>query len=269
MTPPTADLLALAVDVAAEAAALLVEGRRGTFGAVEAAATKSSPTDVVTAMDRAAEELVVRRLLEVRPDDGLLGEEGAARNGSSGVRWVIDPLDGTVNYLYALPSWAVSIGAEVDGVVVAGVVHAPVLGQVWTATRGGGAWRGDSPLRCSQQTDLSQALCATGFGYESRRRARQAAVLARVLPRVRDIRRFGAAAVDLCLTAEGTVDVYYERGLHPWDLAAGGLVATEAGLVVCGLDDAPAGIDLVVAAPPPLVEPLLGLLGEEPRADSD
>jgi len=267
MTAPAPDpeaLLALALDVAAEAAALLMDGRDG----VTTAATKSSPTDVVTAMDRASEQLIVRRLLEARPDDGILGEEGAARTGTSGVRWVIDPLDGTVNYLYGLSPWAVSVAAEVAGVVVAGVVHAPVLGDVWTAVRGGGAWLGGRRLAGSQRTELAQAMCATGFGYEASRRARQAAVLTRVLPRVRDIRRYGAASVDLCLAAGGIVDVYYERGLHPWDLAAAGLVAEEAGLTVCGLDGAPAGIELVVAAPVALVGELLDLLGEQPRADT-
>ncbi len=242
-----------------------MDGREG----VTTAATKSSPTDVVTAMDRASEQLIVRRLLEARPEDGILGEEGAARTGTSGVCWVIDPLDGTVNYLYGLPPWAVSIAAEVDGSVVAGVVHAPMLDDVWTAVRGGGAWLGGMQLCGSQRTDLAQAMCATGFGYEASRRTRQAAVLTRVLPRVRDIRRYGAASIDLCLAAGGIVDVYYERGLHPWDLAAGGLVAEEAGLTVCGLDGRPAGIDLVVAAPPALAVPLLALLSEEPRPDRD
>jgi len=265
VTPAPQDLLTLAVDVAAEAAELLMQGQSG----VTTAATKSSPTDVVTAMDRASEALIVQRLLEARPADGVLGEEGAAREGSSGVRWVIDPLDGTVNYLYRLPLWAVSIAAEVDGRVVAGVVHAPALGEVWTAVHRGGAWLHGERLHGSQQTELAQAMCATGFGYEASRRTRQAAVLARVLPRVRDIRRLGSAAIDLCLTAAGLVDVYYERGLHPWDLAAAGLIAEEAGLTVCGLDGTPAGIDLVVAAPLALLEELLALLGEEPRADSD
>lgn len=265
MTPAPQDLLTLAVDVAAEAAELLMQGQSG----VTTAATKSSPTDVVTAMDQASEALIVQRLLEARPDDGVLGEEGAAREGSSGVRWVIDPLDGTVNYLYRLPLWAVCIAAEVDGRVVAGVVHAPALGEVWTAVHGRGAWLHGERLHGSQQTELAQAMCATGFGYQALRRTRQAAVLARVLPRVRDIRRLGSAAIDLCLTAGGLVDVYYERGLHPWDLAAAGLIAEEAGLTVCGLDGRPASIDLVVAAPLALAGELLALLGEEPRADSD
>jgi myo-inositol-1(or 4)-monophosphatase len=168
------------------------------------------------------------------------------------VRWVLDPIDGTVNYLYGLPQYAVSLAAAVDGVVVAGVVHNPATGDEWTATRGGGAFRAGRRLHGSDTGRLSQALVGTGFGYDPARRRHQAAVLARLLPEVRDIRRFGAAALDLCLTAEGALDAYFEKGLNPWDHAAGGLVAEEAGLVVAGLDGAPPGLDLVNAAPPAL-----------------
>jgi myo-inositol-1(or 4)-monophosphatase len=259
-------LLALAVEVAREAGALLVAGRAGQ---VTASATKSSPTDIVTAMDQAAEQLIRERLRAARPGDGVLGEEGGGQAGTSGVRWVVDPLDGTVNYLYRLPNWAVSIAAEHGGQVVAGVVHAPALGATYTAVRGGGAARDGRALSGSGVTDLGQALVATGFGYEARRRAAQARVLARVLPRVRDIRRFGAASLDLSAAAEGLVDAFYERGLQPWDLAAGGLVATEAGLCVCGLAGRPAGGDLAVAAPPALFGPLTDLLAAEPPADRD
>jgi myo-inositol-1(or 4)-monophosphatase len=240
---------------------------------VQAAATKSSPTDVVTAMDAAAEELIARRLADRRPEDGLLAEEGSDRAGTSGVRWVVDPLDGTVNYLYRIGHWCVSIAAEaeVHGArqVVAGVVHAPVLGATWTATLGGGAWRDGRRLRCSEQDEIAQAMLATGFGYSADRRAVQAQVLTRVLPQVRDIRRFGSAAIDLCHVAEGIVDIYYERGLNAWDIAAGGLIAREAGVRVGGLDGAPAGVDLVVAAPRQLWEPLSALLAGEPRPDRD
>jgi myo-inositol-1(or 4)-monophosphatase len=259
-------LLGVALDLARSAGDLLLKGREGE---VTAAATKSSPTDVVTAMDAAAEELVGRLLAERRPDDGLLAEEGSDLHGTSGIRWVVDPLDGTVNYLYRITHWSVSVAAEDDEGVLVGVVHAPVLGMTWTAIRGRGSYRDGRRLRCSEQTELAQSMCATGFGYEAARRVTQAAVFTRVIPHVRDIRRFGSAAIDLCHVAEGIVDVYYERGLNPWDLAAGGLIAREAGVRVGGLDGKPADVDLVVATPPALWDPLTALLDGDPRADSD
>ncbi len=259
----------LALGIAREAGALLLEGRRG----VEVAATKSSPTDVVTAMDRAAEQLITARLAHERPDDGLLAEEGSARESSSGLQWVVDPLDGTVNYLYGVPSWSVSIAvrdlADPPDRSLAGVVHAPALGMTWTAVTGSGAWRGATALAGSAATDLARALVGTGFGYAAQQRARQAEVVARVLPQVRDIRRLGSAAVDLCLAAEGSYDAYYEQGLNPWDGAAGYLIAREAGLVVGGLDGAPPSRALTVAAPPALFGPLTALLAAEPRADRE
>jgi myo-inositol-1(or 4)-monophosphatase len=265
-------LLDLAVAVAREAGEYLIAGRRGT---VTASATKSSPTDVVTEMDTGAEALIRHRLHDQRPTDGLLGEEGEDQPGTSGVRWVIDPIDGTVNYLYDLWHWAVSIGVEQDGRTVAGVVHAPALGVTYTATLGGGAFRdggafrNGSRLRCSTVTDLGQTLVATGFGYSAGRREHQAKVLLRVIPQIRDIRRYGAASLDLCAAAEGKVDAYYERGLKPWDLSAGGLIAQEAGLVVGGLGGKPADEDLVVAAPPAIFPALVTLLAQDPAADTD
>ncbi|WP_163552512.1 inositol monophosphatase family protein [Candidatus Frankia alpina] len=259
-------LLDVALTIAREAGELLARGREGT---VAAETTKSSPTDVVTALDRASEALVAKRLGELRPGDGLLGEEGSDSAGSTGVRWIVDPLDGTVNFLYRLPNWAVSIAAEVDGEVVAGVVHAPTLGATYTAVRGGGAFRDGTALTGSTVTTLAGALVATGFGYLESSRAAQAAVLTRVVPRVRDIRRMGAASLDLCAAAGGLVDAYYERGLKPWDHAAGGLVAAEAGLRVGGLHGRPASEDLTVAAPPALFGPLTDLLAEDPPADRD
>jgi myo-inositol-1(or 4)-monophosphatase len=256
-TPGT--LLELATDVALAAGKLLVERRPP--GDLEVG-TKSSPTDVVTVMDTAAERLIVDALLRARPDDAVLGEEGGASQPTgTGVRWVIDPIDGTVNYLYRLPPYAVSIAAEVDGTVVAGVVHAPELGETFTASRGGGAFLNGSRLRVTTSPPSpDHALVATGFGYEASRRARQAHVLAGLLPQVRDMRRLGAASVDLCYVAARRVDAYYERGLNAWDLAAGGLVAAEAGAVVAGLAGRPAGPDLVLAAPPGLFEQLHDLL---------
>jgi myo-inositol-1(or 4)-monophosphatase len=173
---------------------------------------------------------------------------------------VLDPIDGTVNYLYGLPQYAVSLAAEVDGVVVAGVVVNAATGDEWTATLGGGAWRDGRRLTGSVRTTLDQTLLATGFGYDPARRAHQGAVLAGLITRVRDIRRFGAASLDLCMAAEGAVDAYFEKGLSPWDHAAGGLIAAEAGLRVSGLDGAPAGGDMLLAAPPAVFDALHDLL---------
>jgi myo-inositol-1(or 4)-monophosphatase len=259
-TPDPRELLAIAVTVAREAAdtarSMRAEGVSGVT-------TKSTDTDVVTAADRAVERQVVAALGALRPGDTVLGEEyGGAGGEGAAVRWVVDPIDGTVNYLYGLPQYAVSLAAEVDGVAVAAVVRNAATGDEWTATRGGGAFHGSRRVHASTQTELSQALVATGFGYDAKRRAHQAEVLTRLITRVRDIRRFGSAALDLCLTAEGGFDAYFEKGLNPWDHAAGGLIATEAGLLVGGLDGAPAGPDLVVAAPPAIFGPLTDLLSE-------
>jgi myo-inositol-1(or 4)-monophosphatase len=253
----------IAVAAAREAGSLVLEGRRGR---VEVAATKSSATDVVTEMDRASERLLVDRILSRRPDDGILGEEGADHLGSSGVRWVLDPIDGTVNYLYGLPSWAVSVAAEIDGITVVGVVEAPALGETYVATRGRGARLHDSQgvhdLRVNDPVTLAQALVATGFGYRVERRVAQAVVVEQVIPRVRDIRRGGACSIDLCSVAAGRVDAYYERGPMAWDLAAGGLVATEAGALLAGLHGRAAGEDLILAAGPGLFLALHDLLAE-------
>jgi myo-inositol-1(or 4)-monophosphatase len=262
-------LLEVALRIAQEAGSLLAQGHSH----VSVAATKSSPTDIVTAMDKASEALIVRRLDELRPGDGLLAEEGSSRPSSTGIEWVVDPLDGTVNYLYGVPFWSVSIAVRsVDGPpddAVVGVVHAPALGTTWVARKGQGSSRDGVALAGSLATSLDKTLVATGFGYASERRARQAEVLKRVLPRVRDIRRLGSAAVDMCLTAEGTVDAYFEQGLKPWDRMAGSLIAREAGLTVAGLDGQPPAESLTIAAPPALFAPLAALLAEHPRADLD
>lgn len=256
--PEPGELLEIAVAVARQAAET---ARRMRAAGVSAVATKSTVTDVVTAADREIERAAVATLRQARPGDAVLGEEygdtdptGAA--GPTRVRWILDPIDGTVNYLYGVPYYAVSLAAEVDGVVVAGVVRNAATGDEWTATRGGGAYRDGRRLRGSTETDLSKAMIATGFGYDPARRAHQAAVLAELIPHVRDIRRIGAASIDLCLAAEGVVDAYYEKGLNLWDHAAGGLIATEAGLRVDGLSGAGPGPDLVIAAPPKLFAPL-------------
>jgi myo-inositol-1(or 4)-monophosphatase len=248
--PPEADeLVALASSVAQEAAELLL----ARFGRVRVVQTKSSPTDVVTEMDRAAERLILDRLLAARPGDAVLGEEGG-QTGAGSVRWIVDPLDGTVNYLYGLPDWAVSVAAEVAGDIVAGAVCVPLRRSLFTAARGQGAWlesaaeSGRRRLACNSGVSLSAALVATGFGYAAGQRVGQGGVVAAVLPRVRDIRRSGSAATDLCSVAAGQVDAYYERGLQYWDLAAGGLIAREAGAVTGGLRGQPAGTDMTIAA---------------------
>lgn len=238
--------LALATELAREAGALALRMRRG----VTVLDPKSSPTDVVTAADHAVEELLVTALAAARPEDGLLGEEGGASVGTSGVRWVVDPIDGTVNYLYGIPQWAVSIGVEDDEGAAVGVVFDPAKDELWQAVRGQGATLNGVPLRCSAVTELGQALVGTGFGYDARRRAAQSRVLPDLLPRVRDIRRLGSGALDLCSVAAGRLDAYYEQGLSPWDLCAGGLVARESGALVTGLRGREAGYDLVLAAGP-------------------
>jgi myo-inositol-1(or 4)-monophosphatase len=255
------ELLEIAVRVARDAAAT---ARRMRSAAITDVQTKSTDTDVVTAADKAVERQVIDALRRQRPGDAVLGEEygDSVGTGPGAVRWIVDPIDGTVNYLYGLPQYAVSLAAEVDGVVVAGVVHNAATGDEWTATRGGGAWRGDRRLTGSQRTTLEQTLLATGFGYDPARRAHQGRVIAEVITRVRDIRRFGAGALDLCLVAEGSMDAYFEKGLSPWDHAAGGLIAEEAGLVVSGIDGAPAGLEMLIAAPPAIFPALHELLAK-------
>jgi fructose-1,6-bisphosphatase/inositol monophosphatase family enzyme len=251
------ELLAVATGLAADAGALLLDGLERPRTDV---GTKSSSTDMVTEVDRASEQLIVAGLRAARPDDALLGEEGTTSAGTSGVRWVIDPLDGTTNYLYGLAGFAVSIAAEVDGEAAVGVVHDPLHGDVFTAVRGRGAHRNGQELHVSGAGDVRDALVATGFAYDPDRRRKQAAVLTEVLPRIRDIRRGGAAAVDLCSVACGRVDAFYERGLGPWDFAAGALIAQEAGAVVGDLEGGPPTGSFVLAAPVALFEPLRSLL---------
>jgi myo-inositol-1(or 4)-monophosphatase len=254
------ELLAIAVDVAAEAGRLL----SARDGRVSVAATKSSPTDVVTEMDRQAEELIRSRILAARPGDAILGEEGG-QTGEATVRWVIDPLDGTVNYLYGLHDWAVSIAAEVSGVVLAGAVAVPRRGETFTAVLGGGAWLESAggeraALRCGPGVPLDRALVATGFGYLAARRGVQGEVVAALLPQIRDIRRAGVASADLCSVAAGRVDAFYERGLNYWDYAAGALIAAEAGAVVGGLRGAPPSGSMTIAAGPELFGALASVL---------
>jgi myo-inositol-1(or 4)-monophosphatase len=272
--PDPAALLALARS-AAEAAARMLAGRRpaGPAGRPEVTDTKSSPTDVVTEMDRAAEALIIERIRAERPGDAVLGEEGG-ESGQGRVRWIVDPLDGTVNYLYGLADWAVSIAAEVAGQVLAGVVAIPRHGELFTAIAGQGSWLHQAegpavPLRCNTGVPLHRALVSTGFGYATARRVVQGEVVAAVLPRVRDIRRGGSCAVDLCSVAAGRVDAYYERGVNYWDYAAGGLIAAEAGARVAGLAGGPPSPELCIAASPELFSELRDLLASlDPERDA-
>lgn len=267
------ELLGLAERAARAAGDLIRDGRPDRL---EVSATKTSPTDVVTVMDERSEALLRDLLLGERPDDGLLGEEGAETFGRSAITWVVDPIDGTVNYLYGLPAFAVSVAAVTGDArrpggheVLAGCVHNPLTHETFTAARGGGAFLNGAAIAVNDVQDAAQALVATGFGYAAERRRQQARVVAAVLPQVRDIRRMGSASLDLCQVACGRVDAYFERGLQPWDLAAGALVAREAGAVVSGLGAAPAGEGFVLAAGPSL-HPLMGriLVPLHPDADA-
>jgi myo-inositol-1(or 4)-monophosphatase len=230
--PSYDDLLTLAVDVAVEAADLVRRLRRD---GVEVSSTKSSPVDIVTEVDKAAERLIFERLMTARPDDGFLGEEGASAPSASGVRWVVDPIDGTVNFLYGIPQYAVSIAVEVGGEPVAGVVVNVQSGERFTATRGGGAFLDGERLEVASvepPPPLSQRLVGTGFNYVEDVRIKQTVAVSALLHEVRDVRRMGSAALDLCSVAAGRVDAFVEEGLNLWDVAAGGLVATEAGAVL-------------------------------------
>ncbi|ELP64471.1 inositol monophosphatase family protein [Streptomyces turgidiscabies] len=263
MTDPLLpELLRLAQEAARRAGELLRDGRPADLAV---AATKSSPIDVVTEMDIAAEKLITDVISEERPDDGFLGEEGASSEGGSGIRWVIDPLDGTVNYLYGLPTWAVSIAAEQDGERIVGVVAAPMRGETYHAVRGGGAWatgawESERRLAVRPAPPLDQALVSTGFNYVAEVKAHQAEVARLLIPLLRDIRRGGSAAVDLCDVASGRLDGYYERGLNAWDVAAGDLIAREAGALTGGRPGERPSRDLTVAGTPGVFEPLQRLL---------
>ncbi len=244
------ELHALAMDIAREAGVIQVS----RLHLEQVVDSKSTPTDAVTEVDRACEELIVRRILAVRPDDSILGEEGASRQGTSAVRWVIDPLDGTVNYVYRRGAFAVSIGIEVAGVPSVGVVHDPSLDETFSAIRSAragadlpeevreqareasGAWLNGQRIRVNEVTDLGRSLVGTGFGYDPEVRRLQGAMLAQIIPEVRDIRRAGSAALDLCAVACGRLDAYFERGLQAWDSAAAALIVEEAGGIAERLD---------------------------------
>lgn len=268
MAPVSSDpsqLRSTAETLVAEAAAFVRRRRAEVFGADaagqagELVQTKSSPTDPVTVVDTDTEAFIRDRLTQLRPGDAVLGEEGGGSGDVAGrepgaVTWVVDPIDGTVNFMYDLPAYAVSIAAQVGGASVAGAVADVVGGRIYSAAAGLGAQvtdqRGTTALRCNDITELSVALLGTGFGYSPRRRAVQAELLARLLPGVRDVRRIGSAALDLCMVAAGRLDAYYEHGTKPWDYAAGSLIAAEAGArVVLPGPEIDSGAVLIAAAP--------------------
>ena len=249
-----AELLDLALRVGKKAAELL-----SARPDVLEVSTKSSDVDIVTQMDKASEALIVSSILAERPNDGMIGEEGADRTSTSGITWVIDPLDGTVNYFYGIPGWNVSIAAkDKDGVVV-GVVVSPSINSTWWATRGGGAFLNGKKLQCNDPVELNRTMLATGFAYEPEKRALQLDFINKLLPRIRDIRRNGAAAADLCFVGSGNVDAYFESGLHEWDVAAGGLIAQESGAIVSQHEIG--GQNFVLTAGPHLHQILKNTLG--------
>lgn len=253
------ELLTIARDVALQAGAL-AKLRRSE--GVEVAASKSSSVDIVTHADRETETLIRSLLADARPDDGFFGEESDASSSTSGLHWIVDPIDGTVNFLYGIPHYAVSI-AVVEGEpdpltwrALAGCVVNPANGEVFTAAVGEGAYLGETPIHVAESVELAQALVATGFAYDSAMRGRQGAVVAQLLPEVRDIRRQGTASLDLCFVASGRLNAYFERTLSPWDHAAGALIAREAGARVSGLDGAAPSKDFIIAAEPSLADRL-------------
>jgi myo-inositol-1(or 4)-monophosphatase len=254
------ELLARAIEVAHEAGA----GLREAFGRLGdgslAISAKSTPTDLVSEVDLATERLIRGRLESARPDDAILGEEGDDRPGTSGLRWVVDPLDGTVNFLFGIPQWCVSIACEDAEGALAGVVFDPMRDETWAATRDGAATLDGVPVRAPARAELATALVATGFGYAADVRESQARAVARLLPRVRDVRRFGAAALDLAWAAAGRVDAYYERGVKHWDIAAGRLICERAGLAVRELPPAPPAESGMLVAAPAVADDLLALV---------
>ncbi len=257
------ELRALAVDLAMRAGELANVGRRRLgVGQPVAHDTKSTPTDPVTEFDRAAEALIVDTLRVARPDDSIVGEEGAEHAGTSGLEWHIDPIDGTANFVYDLPAWCTSVAVVDEHGPLAGAVYVPVTDELFSAARGDGATRNGEPIRCSSASHLSMALIGTGFNYSPTIRELQARRLAALLPQVRDVRRFGSAALDLCMVACGRLDAYFEEHLNSWDLAAGVLIASEAGAVTSNFRGGPAGSDATVATAPGLRASLLASIAE-------
>ncbi|WP_086827370.1 inositol monophosphatase family protein [Allokutzneria sp. NRRL B-24872] len=255
-------LRSTAVAVGTEAAELVQRMRGGQDRFLGAVDTKSTETDVVTAADKASEQLIRERLATLRPGEAILGEEGGADPGAGRLLWVVDPIDGTVNYLYGLPWYAVSVAVQLDGVSVAAAVVEPASGRVWSAVRGGGATLDGQPLRASATNRLDLSLVGTGYAYAAERRARQADVSAVLARHTRDLRRTGSAALDLCAVAAGWLDAYYEHGLGHWDWAGGSLIAEEAGALVRFPDGTEDGLggDITLAAAPGIAAELADAL---------
>lgn len=258
--PRPSELRTLCGEIARHAGSFALEQRRGLGpGSRAAHDTKSSDVDPVTEFDRATEQIVVDRLRAERPDDSIIGEEGTDHQGNSGDEWHIDPIDGTVNFVYDLPGWCTSVAVLRDGAPIAGAIYAPVVDELYTAAVGEGVTLNGEPVTVSGSTDLATSLPATGFSYHlGEHRREQAERIARILPRVRDIRRQGSAALDLAYVASGRVDAYFEQFIHSWDVAAGVLLVTEAGGTVTAFD----GTELDVAAPAGVVAATPALHGE-------
>ena len=255
----------VAVKLAREAGELIVTRRSGH---IEVASTKSSDVDVVTAVDKESEEFLYTRLRELRPGDGFLGEEGQVEESTTGVTWVVDPIDGTVNFLYNIPHYAVSIAAVTGDPspgswqVEAGAVFNPATGELFHAARGEGAFLGERRLQIGPPPPMNLALLATGFAYSTAMRKEQVRILSQLIGEVRDIRRMGTASLDFAAVAAGRVDVYFERTLSPWDHAAGELLVTEAGGIITGIRDLPQGREGIFAGHPTLVTQLKARISE-------
>jgi myo-inositol-1(or 4)-monophosphatase len=254
--PDPRELLDLAQKAAHEAGRLV----KGAPVHSLAMTTKSSPTDLVSDMDRASEQLILDIILGARPDDGLIGEEGTSASSRSGLSWLVDPIDGTANYLRGLPNYSISIAAVNGKRTIIGVVHDPTLDETFTAIHGHGATLNGNPIACSA-TSLAEAIIGTGFSYSSARRAAQAKVLLSLLPAIGDIRRPGSAAISLCWVACGRLDAFFETGLKPWDFAAGALIALEAGADIRGAGLDQPNSELVVASAPTITAGLCRILG--------
>jgi myo-inositol-1(or 4)-monophosphatase len=249
-------LLRLSTELAVAGGDRAATGRRRALGI----STKSTITDLVTVHDRAAEEVIVAGIAAACPDDAIVGEEGTDRPGTSGRSWYIDPIDGTTNFVYGIPAWATSVAVgDADG-MLAGAVYVPAIGELFAAARGQGATLGGVPIHCSATTDLALALVATGFGYTPERRVRQAAIVADLVGAIRDVRRLGAASLDLCYVGAGRFDAYFEEHLNIWDMAAGELVAREAGCRTGDYGGGPPTPAQLVAAAPGLFGPLTARL---------
>jgi myo-inositol-1(or 4)-monophosphatase len=257
------ELRAIAEQLARAAGDMALAGRKS---GIVTATTKSSPTDMVTQYDKASEDMITAGLRELRPDDGIVGEEGASREGTSGITWHIDPIDGTSNFYFDIPMWAVSIGAVDDNGPIAGAVFAPALGDMFTAARGEGATLNGNRISVRENTLLSDALVCTGFSYHVSQREAHARRVATMVGQIRDIRRFGAAAIDLCFVACGRLDAYFEEHLNSWDLIAGHVIATEAGALVTNYSGDTATPQEVLASQPGVQKALIQLIADSKKA---